>query len=356
MVEGAIKSKQSAFSRNVMEAIRCGIYPVGAKLPSERGLCVRYGLSRNTIREGLSELLAAGMLVRCGRSAVVSGEALRLIEAGRGEKARRVFVMLQLSMYENPIFRAMFERMRYGLEGQATCVVIFYEDFSAELLPDLGETDAVVLMGGSPHPLQIRELERRCAGVVHLNRQDNFSYCIMPDNYAAGREVASYLVAQGHRRIGIALCDPEHPDEFGDRFRGARDYLREVGLELLAAPVDGMQPPLKRMSDFVQTYRRQGVTAMLCVKDISALMLYEYARQEGIAIPEDLSVVGFDDRCYTANVRPALTTVRYPVETMADAAVETIRRLLRGERPAALQQIAMVLLRRESVAKVAVNH
>ena len=188
-----------------------------------------------------------------------------------------------------------------------------------------------------------------------MNRQDNFSYSIMPDNYAAGREVASYLYAQGHRRIGIALCSPEHEDEFGERFRGARDYLREVGLELLVEAVAEKQPFLKRMTDFVHGYRRRGATAMLCVKDISALMLYEVARREGISIPGDLSVVGFDDRCYTADVRPALTTVRYPVETMADAAVETIGRLLRGERPEARRRIPMVLLRRESVADVSRN-
>ena len=335
-----------------MEAIRCGLYPVGRKLPSERALCARYSLSRNTIREGLANLFAEGILTRRGYGAVVSQEALRLIESGRDLKRGRVFVMISFSQYENPIFRGFFERLRFGLEGSAECIVVFFDNLAAAIPADLTNSDIAMVLGNNG---DLSALQSRCENVIHINGIDNSSFCIIPDNYGAGREVASFLYGLGHREIGIALCKPNQRGEFGDRFRGIRDYLAEVGMKLHIAKVRDVSSEMTWINAFVQCYRNEGVTAIICVKDISALTLYECARRNRLMIPEDISVVGFDDRCYTANVRPALTTVRYPVERMADAAVDSVRQLLHGEAPERIQYIPMVLLRRESVKQLAID-
>ena len=348
MVE-SIKTKQDSFAKSIMEAIRCGLYPVGRKLPSERALCARYSLSRNTVREGLANLFAEGILTRCGYGAVVSQEALRLIESGRDLKSGRVFVMIALEQYENPIFRGFFERLRFGLEGSAECIVVFFDNLPAAIPADLTDSDIAMFLGNSK---DMPVLQRRCGNVIHINGIDDSSFCIIPDNYGAGREVASFLYGLGHREIGIALCKPNQRGEFGDRFRGIRDYLAEVGIKLHVAKVRDLSSEMTWINAFVQCYRNEGVTAIICVKDKSALTLYECARKSGVAIPDDMGVVGFDDRCYAANVRPALTTVRYPVERMADAAVDTVRQMLRGETPERIQYIPMVLLKRESVRKL----
>ena len=352
MVE-SIKTKQDSFAKSIMEAIRCGLYPVGRKLPSERALCARYSLSRNTVREGLANLFAEGILTRHGYGAVVSQEALRLIESGRNLKRGRVFVMISFNQYENPIFRGIFERLRFGLEGYAECIVVFYDSLEDAIPSDLTDSDIAMLLGNSE---SLPALHSHCANVIHMNGLDDASFCIIPDNYGAGREVASFLYGLGHREIGIALCKPNQHGEFGDRFRGIRDYFAEVGVKMHVAKVKDVSSELKWMDEFVQCYRNEGVTAIICVKDESALTLYECARKSGIAIPDDMGVVGFDDRCYAANVRPALTTVRYPVERMADAAVDCVRQLLHGETPERIQYIPMVLLKRESVKQLAMSN
>ena len=350
MVDNVIKYKHSSFARSIMEGIRCGMYATGNKLPSERDFCTKYSLSRNTVREGLAALFAEGILVRRGYGAIVSANALRIIEAGHDLEKSRVFVMLNFTQYENPIYRSFFERLRYGLEGSAECIVIFYERVSESLPHDLSEADTVVLLGVvSQH--EMRDVVKSGANVVNVNAINALVYSIMPDNYGAGREIASYLYALGHRKIGLALCKPDVPNEFGDRYRGIRDFLHEAGIELHVADVKGGAREILWMNEFLERYLAEDVTAIVCVKDISALTLYECARRKNLMIPEDLSVIGFDDRCYAANVRPALTTVRYPVERLADAAVDTIRQLLRGEEPPRHQLIPMVLLRRESVKR-----
>lgn len=104
-----------------------------------------------------------------------------------------------------------------------------------------------------------------------------------------------------------------------------------AGLELLRLP----QPP----------------TAVFTGNDLQALGLYEAARELGVRIPEDLSVVGFDDLPLARWVGPPLTTVRQPLTEMAEAAARLVLDLGRGRRPAASRiDLATSLVVRNSTA------
>ena len=107
------------------------------------------------------------------------------------------------------------------------------------------------------------------------------------------------------------------------------------------------------MRDFLNSYRRRGATAVICFKDISAVMIYELARQQKLDLPQEMSVVSFDDRCYTASVKPALSTVRFPAEELGLAVLNQLNSILSGSvvshEPI---KIMPALLRRESVARI----
>ena len=138
------------------------------------------------------------------------------------------------------------------------------------------------------------------------------------------------MYENGHRLIGTALCGPDCSGEFGDRYRGARDYLAEHGVTLLTETVNDHQEEFGIMRDFLNSYRRRGATAVICFKDISALMIYELARQQKLDLPQEMSVVSFDDRCYTASVKPALSTVRFPAEELGLAVLNQLNSILSG--------------------------
>ncbi|MBT2677180.1 LacI family DNA-binding transcriptional regulator [Streptomyces sp. SD31] len=172
-------------------------------------------------------------------------------------------------------------------------------------------------------------------------------------NWQGGLAATRHLVELGHRRIG-AITGPSRMMCSRARIDGYRAALETAGL-----PVD---QDLIRPGDFHhETGYRQGLellrrpdrpTAVFAGNDLQALGLYEAARELGLRIPEDLSVVGFDDLPIARWVGPPLTTVRQPLTEMAEAAAKLVLDLAREEgTPAATRvELATSLVVRSSTA------
>ncbi|MFF2845335.1 LacI family DNA-binding transcriptional regulator [Streptomyces sp. NPDC058001] len=153
-------------------------------------------------------------------------------------------------------------------------------------------------------------------------------------NWQGGLAAARHLVELGHTRIG-AITGPSRMMCSRARIDGYRAALETAGL-----PVD---PDLIEPGDFhhesgyrlgLRLLRRENrPTAIFAGNDLQALGLYEAARELGLRIPEDLSVVGFDDLPVARWVGPPLTTVRQPLTEMAEAAARLVLDLGRTEGP-----------------------
>lgn len=151
-------------------------------------------------------------------------------------------------------------------------------------------------------------------------------------NWQGGLAATRHLVDLGHRRIA-AISGPQRMMCSRARVDGYRAALETAGL-----PVD---PDLVRTGDFHHDagYRLgrdllslpDRPTAVFAGNDLQALGLYEAARELGLRIPEDLSVVGFDDLPVARWVGPPLTTVRQPLTEMAEAAARLVLELGRGD-------------------------
>ena len=348
---GSLNYKHSAFAQAMLESIRCGKYTAGMRILSERDLSERFSVSRNTVREGLAQLFDMQILERRGRGAFVTPEALRIIENGGNlpDDPLRVLIMMSFNMHESPIYRTIFELLRSGLNGQAVCEVVFSDMIPGGAADCITHNDIVVVFGSKFDHEAMQKVRQKCRQVILINDTlENFS-SIVPDNYAAGYAVAEYLYEHGHRKIGAALCDPELPGEFNDRFRGVRDFLRTKKLDLMVEDIADKSNEFKLVQTFLERFMQRKATAIICFKDIAALMLYEAARIKKISLPDELSVVGFDDRCYTANCVPALSTVRYPAESIGGAALHAVLTVLEGKSLDMHQKIVPALLKRESV-------
>lgn len=155
-------------------------------------------------------------------------------------------------------------------------------------------------------------------------------------NWHGGLAATRHLIELGHTRIG-AISGPSRMMCSRARVDGYRAALETAGL-----PVD---PALIRPGNFHhESGYRAGLellrgpdrpTAVFAGNDLQALGLYEAARELGLRVPEDLSVVGFDDLPVARWVGPPLTTVRQPLTEMAEAAAKLVIELGRQERPSA---------------------
>lgn len=171
-------------------------------------------------------------------------------------------------------------------------------------------------------------------------------------NWQGGLAATRHLVELGHRRIGV-IGGPASMMCSRARIDGYRAALETAGL-----PVD---PELVREGDF---HHEAGYTAGLDLlrlpdpptavftgNDLQALGVFEAARERGLRIPQDLSVVGFDDLPITRWVGPPLTTVRQPLLEMAETATRLVLDLSRGKEPATTRvDLATRLVVRSSTA------
>lgn len=145
------------------------------------------------------------------------------------------------------------------------------------------------------------------------------------DDTAAGRAITELLLDQGHRRIGHIQGNPGQAAA-PRRQAGYRLALQAHGLaEDPALVVPGDFTFASGMAGCRQLLAlAQRPSAVFAANDDMALGALAEAQRQGLRVPEDLSVVGFDDAPLAAQVWPPLTTVRQPVQQMAEAAVDML--------------------------------
>ncbi|MEU6239617.1 LacI family DNA-binding transcriptional regulator [Streptomyces sp. NPDC047024] len=161
-------------------------------------------------------------------------------------------------------------------------------------------------------------------------------------NWQGGLAATRHLIDLGHTRIG-AISGPSRMMCSRARLDGYRAALETAGL-----PVD---PTLIKAGDFHHdSGRRLGLellrapdrpTAVFAGNDLQALGLYEAARELGLRVPEDVSVVGFDDLPVARWVGPPLTTVRQPLTEMAEAAARLVLDLGRPDSASASTRVEL---------------
>ncbi|MBC8135418.1 MAG: LacI family DNA-binding transcriptional regulator [Fibrella sp.] len=158
------------------------------------------------------------------------------------------------------------------------------------------------------------------------------------DNLGGARAVIAHLVGLGHRRI--AFAGPVQSSNFLDRFDGYRNGLDEAGIpfDSALAVTDSSLPFLLETTDdlFVNMLKNwralpEPPTAVFVCTDRWAARLGKVAIEQGLRIPEDLSVVGFDDAVLAERVFGGLTTVRQPFEDIGRLCVDHLLRLIDGE-------------------------
>lgn len=178
--------------------------------------------------------------------------------------------------------------------------------------------------------------------------------CVAATNADGARAATDHLLDLGHRRIGV-ITGPDAFAATSERLLGVEGALAGAGVLLERALIaqgdwqiaSGMEAA-RRLLD-----RPHRPTAIFAFNDEMAIGVLRAAASLGIRVPEDLSVVGFDDLDRAQLVTPQLTTVRQPLAEMGRMAVSLLLRLLAGRRLDALRfELATALVVRQSTAAV----
>ncbi|MFC8170946.1 LacI family DNA-binding transcriptional regulator [Streptomyces sp. NPDC057242] len=149
---------------------------------------------------------------------------------------------------------------------------------------------------------------------------------VSPDDRAAMRLAVTHLAALGHTRIGLAVG----PKRFVPVLRKIEGFQKGMEERLGLAPEESeelIQHSLYTLEGgqaAAGALIARGCTAVVCASDMMALGAIRAARQQGLDVPRDVSVVGFDDSPLIAFTDPPLTTIRQPVQAMGQAAVRAL--------------------------------
>ena len=220
-----------------------------------------------------------------------------------------------------------------------------------------GLADGLLLVLPREPGAYIETLRRRGFPYVLIDHQgiDETGPSVGATNRRGGYDATRYLIELGHRRIGFITGSLDLGCSI-DRMAGYHAALTEFGL-----PTD---PGLIREGDFMQPAGYTGArellalphrpTAIFASNDVSAFGVMEAARDCGLRIPEDISIVGFDDIPQASHVNPPLTTVRQPLEQMGRVATRMLLETIADrQRPAARVELPTELVIRASCRPIA---
>jgi LacI family transcriptional regulator len=209
-------------------------------------------------------------------------------------------------------------------------------------------TDGVILVLtelSAPHRKRLGALGLPVVIVDPVGQPDPDVLTIGSANWAGGLTATEHLIESGHRRIGTITGSPAILCSQA-RLDGYRAALERAGIAVdqdLIRTGDhhyqyqyAYESALEAASGLLRLPSRP--TAIFAASDVLAMGVYEAARRDGLRVPEDLSVVGFDDVPMAQWVSPPLTTLRQPLAEMATLATRT---LLNGESAGIQQRVEL---------------
>ena len=214
---------------------------------------------------------------------------------------------------------------------------------------------AIILHSEYSDEKTLLKLAAEIPGLVLINRYiPSLAHrCVWLDNVAGACQATDHLLQKGHRQFAVVTSIYQNGDpEF--RLQGIRKSLKQAGITLAEQAVEESTANIEGGEQAVNALLAKGVkfTALLAYNDLMAIGAIHALYAAGLQVPQDVSVIGFDDLIVSRACRPRLTTMHYPVEEMAAYATKLAIELS-AEKDDALHRTHLFipnLVERDSVA------
>lgn len=216
--------------------------------------------------------------------------------------------------------------------------------------------DALVIHAKGLSDEELIAYAKEVKGLVLINRHipELAERCISLDNRKGAFLATEYLIRHGHRKIAC-IASSHDIEDTDERLQGYQSALKEHGIELSKSYVEYGEPNSDggevAMTNLLT--KSLEITGVVAYNDYMAAGALATLEQNGIDVPQQVSMVGFDDGLIARFVHPGLTTIRYPIEMMAERATRLALALSHNEKVEDETIIfSPTLVRRDSVAKV----
>ncbi len=325
---------------NTMQKIRSqiesGELQQGSRLPAERLMAKELGISRATMSKALVELGREGFLVRhVGRGTFVANK-----KPAKNKTVRIVVEGLQKTLADEYYVGLHRGIQDVALNESMDVMYASAKDGDYQSLFDSRRPDGLLLIDPYARFLpEVQALYRQGVPFVILGASwpDIELPCVDSNNYSAAAKAVQYLYSLGHRRIGGIFVDTLHANS-PERRRGFESSMAQHGLEFhrdwcIDDIVDGTQHlddiHMERIKNMV--LEPNGPTAFFCGGYHLASETMKIIKQTELTVPGHISIVGFDGLHLAAQTRPALTTLRQPLQKMGRRAMQKLLAIINGD-------------------------
>ncbi|HNT34104.1 MAG TPA: GntR family transcriptional regulator [bacterium] len=338
----------------ILLAIESGRLSVGDQLPTEDALVRELGISRNTVRQAMADLLQRGQVTReRGRGTFVALQRTRHLDS-ESPTSRAIGVLVRDIASQDDVYPEIIRGIQDVCSQQDYHVILANTDARLDRMAEgmksflkAGVSGTIISPAMDQMAMttsQLRqsfkeslELYNRFLDsgipIVLINRRvPNLPVpCVLSDNELGGYLATKHLLDQGHRRIA-ALFPPVY-STVKARETGYRKALAEAGI----APAEGWvqfaclddPDPVRTMVDAV-TKLSSPPTAIFAFTDDYAAKIFERLMELGLRVPEDVALVGYNDCRLALSLPVPLTSVAYPKYEIGQKAAQM---LLRHPRP-----------------------
>ena len=338
--------------------IEHGEFAFGSLLPSESKLCSLYGVERATVRRALAMMADDGKIAKhhgIGASVLNTNGPTDILR-----KKTLLFLLPRghddIDLVSEP-FNAKLIRT---IERECTLkgYDLLYKSFSpGETADDLIQTcnpTGVFFASFLPNDIY-RQLHLKGIPVVLLNQSHPLYPSVSLDNRGGAKMVVEHLVSLGHKKIGYIGAQTEHQTQ-ANRFGGYTEAMSDSELAInknwLVKGDWSMESGKTAMRQLLSAGDLP--TALFVANDAMAIGAITAAMDQGISIPHELSIVGFDDIDQASYIRPSLTTVSFDYSAMARAACMLMFEMIEHDNSTLNINVylPLILMDRESTAKV----
>lgn len=334
--------KYKAIMDWIKQEISEGTLLDGSKIPSESGFMSKFGVSRQTVRHGISKLVDEGILEsRRGSGTYVTDS--RTKKRMKRTKTKKIAVMTTyVNDYIFPHIIKSIEEALFGA-GYTMHLTFTYNSMEKEkeiLEEFLGSNNidgliAEPVKSNLPNPnLELYErLMRKGLKVLQINTfyEGLDAPHISIDDVSTGRMATDYLLRQGHRKIGGIFKSDD--GQGSRRYMGYTQALMEAGIKIKDSRIAWIDTEDLRgsLENFIRVVKRvENCTACVCYNDEVAIKLMDVCRLTNIKIPDKLSVIGIDNSGLFKHVAVPITSINNPVNEIGKLAAEGILKMIHG--------------------------
>ena len=349
--------KYKSIYNTLFSEISEGVYSGCAFLPSEKELCARFDAERNTVRKALTLLSDAHLITKYpGKGSKIrvhpetnpetdsqTGPVSQSSRSLSENDTRRVILYLfyfdALSQENVGLFHLnVFNGMKKRLEAEGYSL-IFHPLNSQELLQKTItlHRPSGILIDSYAENSYYRMLTDSGLPCISITHNTPYFTSIVSDNEGGARNAVRLLSENGHRHI-LCLCGNKKYGTCLERIRGVKKAAEETGTELRFLDGDwSFRSGYEAGTEIVNLYRNEGYTALFCMNDDMAYGCMKYLDEHGIRVPQDLSVIGFDNSdCYGSL---KITSVDVHSEILLDYCLFAILGAVDGRLPSAPARI-----------------